>query len=63
MLKTYFKPELYPLGSATFLTHGIVGEGGVREKDANGQESLFYIENGEGNGNNNGNDDDDDDDE
>lgn len=38
--KAYAKPELYPLGRATFLTHGS-SNSGSDEKDSNGQEYLF----------------------
>ena len=55
MLKAYFKPELYPLGRATFLTHGYELGSGDPEKDSNGQESLFDREYPPGNDSNNGN--------
>ena len=38
--KAYTKPELYPLGRATFLTHGS-NVGSDSEKDSNGQEILY----------------------
>lgn len=38
--KAYAKPELYPLGRATFLTHGS-NVGSDSEKDSNGQEILY----------------------
>ena len=43
--KAYAKPELYPLGRATFLTHG-ASDSGSKEEDANGQEYLFPNSNG-----------------
>ena len=43
--KAYAKPELYPLGSATFLTHG-TSDSGSKEADANGQEYVFPNSNG-----------------
>ena len=39
--KKYAKPELYPLGRATFLTHGYMSSGCETEKDSNGEESLY----------------------
>ena len=40
--KRYAKPELYPLGRATFLTHGADCTWGKKEKGANGQELVWY---------------------
>ena len=44
--KKYAKPELYPLGRATFLTHGSMSSGSDTEKDSNGQEYIFHNCNG-----------------
>ena len=44
--KKYAKPELYPLGRATFLTHGSKSIGCETEKDSNGQEHYFHNFNG-----------------
>ena len=39
--QAYAKPELFPLGRATFLTHGMGCTWGKREKDSNGEELLW----------------------
>lgn len=48
--KEYSRPELYPLGRATFLTHGTVIGAKRREKDIYGSETIWVGNSGNHNG-------------